>query len=347
MRNRRWGRFIGVAVTSVALFVATGVTSAGASPKSASTQEANITIGAPVVFYGNAPVYVARTFGYLKKAKIGVKFATIAGGDPAVAAAVESGSVQFGSTFDMTLLQLVKKGLPLVAVVGLNVGLGPMGLALNKTYAAQHGISGPGNYKTVLKKLRGASIGVLGVDSSSGDVLKGMLSKAGLPTSWINLVTVTATAQVAGVQHGSLDGLFGTPPFPELARKIAGAIIACTSSQIPELKKMMGAVLYTSQSYLKSHRAVVKKFVQTVDKANNAILNKSTQKRALKVMYKVVTSQPPATVKSEVMAGIVKGGGLTAAREKLTEKVDLSFHVLNAPMSAKQLKSSYTITEKS
>lgn len=344
VRQRRgWYRVVAV-FSAVALAWAWiagaigGAVVAGAAKKESLT---TVTVAQPLVCFCAAAIDAANTLGYLKKNGVKVKYATIGGGDPAVAAAVQSGGGQFGLTQGATFVGFVKKGLPFVAVAALGKGVDEA-LVMSKAAASQYNVHATENYKKVLKAVKGITVGVLGTNSASGVELRGLLKSAGLPSTWVKEVTMTQSAMEAGVAHGTIQAFYNVPPAPQIAQKESGAVVAFTSTQDPAFKNVIAVVLYTTKSYLHAHGAVVKGMVDAVLEGNNAILKKKTQNRALASMFKLVKGTQTA-LKEALLPTLVKNGGLSATAMKATANEALALGDITSALKGKKMKASYKV----
>jgi ABC-type nitrate/sulfonate/bicarbonate transport system substrate-binding protein len=315
------------------------VVAAGPIPATADGTLVPVTFAQPLVFFGGAPWYVAAALGYFKDEGLDVDIVTV-GGSPALLAAIQGGSAQFGSTNGLTLLTTVPKGLSLMAFVALDNGQGGFNMVVSRDYAQQHGIRADESYRSVLPKLAGARVAVLNVIGTGGLILASTARQLGMPDDSLKLIGMTVAASVAALEHGQIDAWWQTAP-------PVGGVLTFRSSDLPHLSEVIGDIGLTSRDEVAKHPDVVAKMARALARGNNALLDQRTQARALDAVYARMPGLPHDEIKAEVLSEGKQvravNGAFTAHAFEVTNQVDVQLGLLKTPLTDEQLKSVYTL----
>jgi NitT/TauT family transport system substrate-binding protein len=309
---------------------------AGSPARSAESPATKVTFLQPLVCICGAPYYVAQKLGYFKDEGLDVDIVTIQG-TPAMFAAMQAGSGQFAITNGPSLLTAIPKGIKLVAIAGLEHGLSDFNMVVSPAYARRHGISANEDYKSVLRKLAGARIGVLGTTSTGGLVLAGLRNEVGLPDDAFTMIAMKPAASVAALAHGQIDAWWQTSPALE-------GVVAFRSSQVPSMSAVAGDVVFTTQDYVAKNAAVIARMARAIARADNAIVDPKIQERALEAVYERIPELPHDVIKAEMLKpGVpVVNGALTDKEWTLTNAFDAKIGLLQKPLSPAQLSAAYT-----
>jgi ABC-type nitrate/sulfonate/bicarbonate transport system substrate-binding protein len=329
-RPSRSGRITALAV---AVLVAFGLRAALAQTPT------HVSFIQPLVCFCAAPLYAADKLGYFKDEGLDVDLVTV-NGSAAMFAAVQSGSAAFGFTNGLTLLTSVPKGLSLVAFVGLDKGQGGFNMVVSNAWAQAHGIKANENYRTVLRKLAGAKIGVLGTTGTGGLLLASFAKSVGLADDALSMISMTPAASNAALAHGEIDAWWQT------AAGIGG-VLAFRSSNLPKVNAVVGNAAFTTRDFMTKNRDVVARMARAIARGDNALLDPRTQERALGAVFDRMPNLPHEEIRAEVLLtesqARARNGELTASMFDATNQIDAQLGLLKEPLTPEQLRSVYTL----
>jgi len=323
-----------IPVLVAALVLALG----GPSPAPAQTT-IHVSFIQPLVCFCAAPLYAADKLGYFKDEGLDVDLVTV-NGSGAMFAAVQSGSAAFGFTNGLTLLTSVPKGLSLVAFVGLDKGQGGFNLVVSNAWAQAHGIKANEDYRSALRKLAGAKIGVLGTTGTGGLLLASFAKSVGLADDALSMISMTPAASNAALAHGEIDAWWQTAA-------AIGGVPAFRSSNLPKVSAVVGNTAFTTRDYMTKNRDVVARMARAIARGDNGLLDPRTQERALGAVFDRMPNLPRDEVRAEVLLtesqARTRNGELTAAMFDATNQIDTQLGLLKEPLTAEQLRSVYTL----
>ena len=312
---------------------------AAAGPAPAAAQVTHVSFIQPLVCFCAAPLYAAEKLGYFKDEGLEVELVTV-NGSAAMYAAVQSGSAAFGFSNGLQLLTTVPKGLSLVAFAGMDKGQGGFNMVVAPAWAQAHGIKPNEDYRSALRKLSGAKVGVLAANGTGGRLLASFAKAVGLPDDALNMIAMTPAASNAALQHGEIDAWWQTAP-------AVGGVLAFRSANLPRVSAVAGNVAFTTRDYLTKNRDVVARMARAIARGDNALLEPRTQERALQAVYERMPDLPRDEVRSEVLLTETqsrsRNGELTAAMFEVTNQIDVQLGLLPAPLTAEQLRTVYTL----
>jgi NitT/TauT family transport system substrate-binding protein len=296
-----------------------------------------VTLAQPLVCICGAAIYAAEKLGYYKDEGLDVDIVTISGTAP-MFAAVQSESAQFGLTNGPSLLTAAAKGVPLVAFVGTDHGLSNFNMVVSNAWAQAHGMTPNEDYRSALRKLAGAKIGLLGTTSTGGLILAAVAKQLGMPDDALKMVSMPPAAAMAAFANGTIDAWW--LPLPPQS-----GVLSFRSAALPRLGQVVGNVIFSTQGYIARHPEVVVKMARAIARADNAILDPKTQAQALQGVYERITDFPREAVKGEILKpGVpVANGQLSADAFALTNQVDVQIGLLEKALTAEQLAGAYTL----
>jgi ABC-type nitrate/sulfonate/bicarbonate transport system substrate-binding protein len=293
----------------------------------------------PLVCFCAAPLFAADKLGYFKDEGLDVELVTVQG-SAAMFAAVQAGSAPFGFTNGLTLLTSVPKGLSLVAFAGMDKGQGGFNLVVSNAWAQAHGIKANEDWRSALKKLAGAKVGVLGTNTTGGLLLSSFAKQAGLPDDALSLISMTPAASNAALAHNEVDAWWQTAP-------AIGGVLAFRSANLPKVSAVVGNVAFTTRDYLAKNRDVVARMARAIARGDNALLEPATQERALGAVYDRMPNLPREEVRAEVLTTETqarsRNAELTAAAFEATNQIDAQLGLLKTALTPDQLKGVYTL----
>ena len=318
---------------------ATALILACAAPAPASAQTTHVSFVQPLVCFCAAPLYAAEKLGYFQAEGLDVELVTVSG-SAAMFAAVQSGSAAFGFTNGLTLLTSVPKGLSFVAFAGLDKGQGGFNMVVSPAWAQAHGIKPNEDYRSALRKLAGAKIGVLGTNGTGGLMLASFAKSVGLADDALNLISMTPAASNAALGHGEIDAWWQTAP-------AVGGVLAFRSASLPRVSAVVGNVAFTTRDYLAKNRDVVARMARAIARGDNALLEPATRDRALESVYERMPNLPRDEVRAEVLLtdtqARARNGEITAAMFDATNQIDVQLGLIPQPLTPEQLRGVYTL----
>ena len=277
--------------------------------------------------------------GYFKDEGLDVELVTVQG-SAAMFAAVQSGSAPFGFTNGFTLLTGVSKGLPFVAFAGMDKGQGGFNMIVSNAWAQAHGIKTNEEWRSALRKLSGARIGVLGTNTTGGRLLAAFAKEAGLADDAISMISMTPAASNAALAHGEIDAWWQTAA-------AIGGVLAFRSANLPKVNVVVGNVAFTTRDYLTKNRDVVARMARAIARGDNALLDPATQERALAAVYDRMPNLPHDEVRAEVLSTETqarsRNAELSAASFDATNQIDAQLGLLKEPLTPDQLRGAYTL----
>jgi ABC-type nitrate/sulfonate/bicarbonate transport system substrate-binding protein len=282
-------------------------------------------------------VYAAQKLGYFKDEGLDVDIVTISGTAP-MFAGVESGSAQFGITNGLSLLTGIAKGLPFVAFAGTDHGFSVLNMVASPAWAKAHNMSLKDDYRTTLRKLVGARIGLLGTTSTGGLLLAALAKQMGLPDDAYQMVAMGPPASLAALSNGSIDAyLQGIPP--------TGGVYVLNSGQFPGIQQVAGNVVFTTADFITKHPEIVAKMARAVARGANAALDAEMQPRVLQLVNERIPEFSIPEIKTELLRpGVPMGNGqLVPGSFALANAYDAKIGLLDKPLTPEQLNASFTM----
>jgi NitT/TauT family transport system substrate-binding protein len=296
-----------------------------------------ITIAQPLTYIGGGAVYTALKFGYFQDEGLDVDLVTISGTAP-MFAGVASGSAQFGITNGLSLLTAVAKGIPFVAFVGTDHGFSLLNMVASNAWAQQHNMSAKDDYRTSVRKLVGARIGLLGTTSTGGLLLAGVAKQMGLPDDAFKMVAMGPSAALAAFSNGQIDAYWqGIPP--------TGGVYLFNSGALPGIDRVAGNVVFSPADYIEKHPDIVAKVARAVARGDNAVLDAKLQTRVLQAIAERIPEFSLAAIKGELLRpGVpVANGQLSSEAFVLANQFDARIGLIEKPLTPEQVNGSFTL----
>lgn len=354
----RWGKRGSLAATA-ATVVALGATAAwGVSSASAATKvelaakhsskckgTKTVTYASPIANLSQASVIVAQDAGYFNDHCITLTMITAHGGTNASTAAI-SGSVDLAGTDPLVVLVEVSKGAPLEAVDLGSTGI-PFDMVVSKSYADSHGLTKPvKTFKTMVKKIKGMTIGNMAPGDTGQLILFGLIKSAGqTPTTWITANSARGVAtQLAALQHTEIQATFTDVPTPQLAVDAGYAKIFWGLETIKTFQTIAYNVIVSNPSWANSHAKIVKEFNSALAQANKLMIKKPAKAaRYLRTYLEASTNKTP----EKTIANTLKDEGykthFTVNKAwKLVQTIGNKFKMEKFTITSTLIKKSYT-----
>lgn len=206
------------------------------------------------------PLRVAEQDGYYKREGLNVKFVTVTAATDN--AALESGSIAFLPQAPAGWAEALVKGSPQVAVENEATGI-PLGLVVNKQFAAAHGITSATSAASVAKDLVGSTGGLSSTWTQAEAML--YLKEFGVTSSQVKIVTLTSpAADEAALKSGEIDWFATSEPIPLEVQGAGYGLVVAGPSNVPvwnQAKTGYGTIILAMKSYLSSNPSLVRKFV--------------------------------------------------------------------------------------
>jgi ABC-type nitrate/sulfonate/bicarbonate transport system substrate-binding protein len=314
--HRRRLRYAAASAVVAAVAVAAAGCSSGPSASSGGTGAAkttSVTIALPVAEPVQAPVYLAAQLGYFAKQGIDAHVVVLAS-DTAADAALVSGSVQFTSVNAVALITAAQKGVPIQDVCTEYNGPS-WALAVNKSVLSSTHATASMSLKQLLTALKGTKVAIVGTAvSAPGLILTGLLKQQGLPSNWLSLVGVSASADLTSAySHGEVGAVFDTQPTPdEVVQNFAGAVVFNTT-QLTALAQIPWEGLVGNKGYISGNPTVDKAVCAAIGEADNYLLQNPSA--AASQLGATFPSLSPAMLKDSLVSyKWAPNAGMTAAQ---------------------------------
>jgi NitT/TauT family transport system substrate-binding protein len=252
---RLGGKWI-VAAAAACLVVA-GAARAGEARK--------VTVAAPGAALHFYPFYVADKGGFFTKEGLAIDWVNVGGGSREIAA-VAGGSADMAVVGMQPAISAREHGADLVAI-GKLFDTYAMELVLSNAALSKTGIKPDMPIDEKVKRLKGVTIGVTGIGSTTDVILRSWLMKRGLnPQGRVAIQPLgNPAAMFAAFQHGIIDGFVLGAPWPEEAeaRHLGKVVIDVVKGEVPELRGVPYTAVIMRGAYVKAHPDIAK----SVDRA--------------------------------------------------------------------------------
>ncbi len=227
------------------------------------------TPGAALHFY---PFYVAESEGLFDKEGIKIDWVDVGSGSRQIAA-VAGGSADFAVVGMQAAITAHQNGADLVAVADLFNGY-PIQLVLSNAAIEKTGISPDMSIDDKVEKLKGLTIGVTGIGSTTDVLLRSWLMKRGKdPEQQLTIQPLGSPSAIyAAFEHGAIDGFMLGAPFPQQAEKsdLGKTVVDPLTDDIPELKGVPYTAIITRGALTKEKPELVQRVVTALTKAIKA-----------------------------------------------------------------------------
>lgn len=253
-----------------AVFAAFVLAAAGSAQAQLEKKDVHIAVGGKNAFY-YLPLTIAEQLGYFKDEGLDVKISDFAGGSAALRAVVGGSAEVVSGAYEHTISLQGKKQYFRAFV--LQGRLPQIALGLSKAKAAQF---------HSFKDLKGLKIGVSAPGSSTHNLVKQLLTKAGLdPEKDVAIVGVGIGAgAIAAMKNGQIDGISNTDPvMTKLEMDGTIKVVADTRTQ-KGTQEVWGAplpagCLYAPESFVQKYPQVVQALATAIVRADHWIAQAS------------------------------------------------------------------------
>lgn len=213
--------------------------------------------------------YVAEAQGFFEDEKVDVKAKALGGGSEALQALI-GGSVDVTTTAYFSMLESRAKGASLVAFASEgNRNTSEIGF---KKDLAPPSDADP---ETVVKALKGLTVGVTSPGSSTDQTLRFLVKKYGMdPDTDLKITAVgSADSIVAGFSQGSLDAYLIGPPNSGIAANQGDGEIALNiaGGSVESLNDMLYMVASTTEEVAESKGALLQCYSDALNKATQFV----------------------------------------------------------------------------
>jgi NitT/TauT family transport system substrate-binding protein len=263
-RSRRWRRTTALIGCVMVAAAATACSRTANADSAAGTP--TVIIGKAVDTIGFSAVDVAIAKGYFKDAGVNVQTKLLQGSSQ-TNAALQGGSIQFGTLSSTALLLAVSQGVKLQAVTSLDYGVSVQ-FVVSKDWEAKHHIAPDQPLKQRMEGLQGASDAA--ISSTGVQFLKLLLTQQGVDPSSVKYVTVGSDAAgAAALGHGTLQIFVGSPPSTYFIARQANADILASASEVQEWRSMAYDLVVTTPSFAQKNPKTATAVATAVARAEN------------------------------------------------------------------------------
>lgn len=235
----------------------------------ASAQEQKVTVATPGAALHFYPFYVAEAAGLFKKDGIAIEWVDVGAGSRQIAA-VASRSADFAVVGMQPSISARENGADLVAVGGL-FNAYPIQLVLSKPAMEKTGITPGMGIDDVVSRLKGVTIAVTGIGSTTDVLLRSWLVKRGVnPDEAITIQPLgNPAAMFAALEQGVIGGVMLGAPWPEQAEAdgVGSIVVDPLKGGIPELDGVPYTAIIASGALVKEKPQVVGAVVHALTEA--------------------------------------------------------------------------------
>lgn len=264
-----------IAVAAIALALADG-----ASPATAADKLQVATSGGGTTA---AAAAIAFQLGYFKDAGLDVVLFDAGGGNNAVSTVV-GGDAQVGIVGIRNASKPVEKGQPLKLIGTETKGFNQY-IVVRRDLIDKSGVKPASSLIERGAVLRGLKIGVNDIGGSSGEFARYVLAAAGFGGRDATIINLnSAGARLTALKGNRIDAIIASPPEPETAFAGGyGATLVDPLKDLPEIGRLTSTVHIVRDDYLRQNAAVVKKYLQAVERSRGVI--KTDPEAAEKAFY--------------------------------------------------------------
>jgi len=249
----------------------------------AAAAQDKITISTPTKTVSFGPVFMPLDTGGYKKRNLDVNIVTLTGGMPAISA-VLGGDAQFTVVADDELLKVADSG-KMIRVHNF-VNSFTQNLQVRNPVLAERKVSPAEPWRDRIRKLKGITVGVLGLGGSSDLAGRWLWRAAGLdPVDDMKIQRVGALpALIAALKEGSADAFVLSAPAGQILEAQGIGRIAVGWNEVQEWYDEAFLGIDTRRDYLAANRGVVKRVVEAIAEAQKQIYD--DPKAAAEIMAK-------------------------------------------------------------
>jgi NitT/TauT family transport system substrate-binding protein len=241
-----------------------------ASAQALEKRDVHIAVGGKTAFY-YLPLTIAEQLGYFKDEGLDVKISDFAGGSQALRAVVGGSAEVVSGAYEHTIsLQGKKQYFQAFVLQGR---LPQIALGVSRSRAA--------SFKS-LKDLKGMKIGVSAPGSSTHNLVKQLLTKAGLdPNKDVSVVGAGIGAgAIAAMKSGQIDAISNVDPVMTKLEMDGDVRIVADTRNVKGTQEVWGAplpagCLYAPEAFVKKHPNVAQALANAMVRANKWIAKAS------------------------------------------------------------------------
>ncbi len=243
---------------------------AAASAQSPEKKDVHIAVGGKTAFY-YLPLTIAEQLGYFKDEGLNVKISDFAGGSQALRAVVGGSAEVVSGAYEHTIsLQGKKQHFRAFVLQGR---LPQIALGVSKSKAA--------NFKS-FKDLKGMKIGVSAPGSSTHNLVKQLLTKAGLdPNKDVSIVGAGIGAgAIAAIKSGQIDAISNVDPVITKLEMDGDVKVVADTRSLKGTQEIWGAplpagCLYAPEEFVKKYPNLAQALANAMVRANKWIAKAS------------------------------------------------------------------------
>ena len=232
-------------------------------------QDQKVTVATPGGALHFYPFYVAEAAGLFKNEGITIDWVDVGAGSRQIAA-VASRSADFAVVGMQPSISARENGAELVAVAAL-FNAYPIQLVLTPAAMEKTGIAPGMPIDDVVSKLKGVTIAVTGIGSTTDVLLRSWLVKRGKnPDQEITIQPLgNPAAMFAALEQGAIDGVMLGAPFPERAEAagVGKIVVDPLKGGIPELEGVPYTAIISSNGLVKEKPELVQSVVRALTEA--------------------------------------------------------------------------------
>jgi NitT/TauT family transport system substrate-binding protein len=271
---------------------------AATTPSSTATNEpATVNIGQSIITLSNAGLYYAVTKGYFKEVNLTVNITTLQTGGTTVQA-IASGSIDMAAAGSFDVATAADKGVKLQAI-GAASGV-TTEMCGSKKFAQAHNLTSSSTVEQVMSSFKGGTIGITGANSAPDLILRYLLSHYGnvKPDTDVKIVALgSVPAEITAIQRNQIDGFLQSPPGCEQATATGAAMPLFRPATVPALRDMPLGVLYTSPTWINTHKDIAGRMASALAKGDNFVRNPANTDATLAVLQTYFPTLDPATLR--------------------------------------------------
>ncbi|MGX1305415.1 NitT/TauT family transport system substrate-binding protein [Amorphus suaedae] len=245
------------------------LTCAAAMVPAEAKDDTTVTIATPGAALHFYPFYVAEQSGLFKDEGITIDWVDVGSGSRQIAA-VAGGSADFAVVGMQAAITAHQNGADLVAVASLFNGY-PIQLVLSNDAMKKTGITPDMTIDEKVDRLKGVSIAVTGIGSTTDVLLRSWLQARGKnPEAAITIQPLGSPPGIfAAFEQGAVDGFMLGAPFPQQAEAagLGKTVVDPLKGGIPELEGVPYTALITRRAFVEEKPELTQKMVTAIAKA--------------------------------------------------------------------------------
>lgn len=240
----------------------------------ASTASAEkLTVASPGVALHFYPFYVAEAAGFFKEEGIDIDWVDVGSGSKQIAA-VAGGSAEYAVVGMQPAISARQNGADVVSIAALFNGY-PIQLVLSNAALKKTGIDPAMGIDEKVKRLKGVSVAVTGIGSTTDVLLRSYFKARGIdPDQAITIQPLGNPGAIyAAFSQGQVDGFQLGAPFTQKAEEegLGKTVIDPLDGGIPELKNVPYTAIITNGTTVKNKPELLQKSVNALAKAMKLI----------------------------------------------------------------------------